>query len=426
MSPCVNERIAAAVARALPQLEALRDELYRHPEIGGEETFASSRLTEVLEENGFQVTREYGGIPHAFRAAASAPVSGPTVALFAEYDALPDLGHACGHNLICTAALGAALALREVLPDLRGMVVVFGTPGEENLCTKTLLAERGLLDEADAAMMVHPNPVTCASGRTRAVESLQVEFFGRSAHAGTGDRQGINALDAAVACYQKIQAEKTRYPDTNVHGILNDGGQKASVIPGYSSLKYLTRAWDMEGLRALRAMVERCAAAAAAETGCTYRIHNNEATNRPMRTNQTLSQVFNRISARLRGAGDPPPGRDRLHGHGGRQLAGPRHPPLGGPELPGHPPAHGGLCGKDPVPGGGWLPLPVQPGHGQHGGGDPDGRGPAGADPGRVRGHTGSVSAAGGGAARRAAGCFPGNRRDMAAGRACGGGQFWV
>lgn len=108
MSPCVNERIAAAVARALPQLEALRDELYRHPEIGGEETFASSRLTEVLEENGFQVTREYGGIPHAFRAAASAPVSGPTVALFAEYDALPDLGHACGHNLICTAALGAA------------------------------------------------------------------------------------------------------------------------------------------------------------------------------------------------------------------------------------------------------------------------------------------------------------------------------
>lgn len=302
MNPYVNERIAAAVARALPQLEALRDELYRHPEIGGEETFASSRLTEVLEANGFQVTREYGGIPHVFRAAASAPASGPTVALFAEYDALPDLGHACGHNLICTAALGAALALREILPDLRGTVVVFGTPGEENLCTKTLLAERGLLDEADAAMMVHPNPVTCASGRTRAVESLQVEFFGRSAHAGTGDRQGINALDAAVACYQKIQVEKTRYPDTNVHGILNDGGQKASVIPDYSSLKYLTRAWDMEGLRTLRAMVERCAAAAAAETGCTYRIHNNEATNRPMRTNQTLSQVFNRY---LRACGEP-------------------------------------------------------------------------------------------------------------------------
>ena len=195
---------------------------------------------------------------------------------------------------ICAAALGAALALRAVLEELRGTVVVFGTPGEENLCTKTTLAERGLLDEADAAMMVHPNPVTCASGRTRAVESLQVEFFGRSAHAGTGDRQGINALDAAVACYQKIQAEKTRYPDTNVHGILNDGGQKASVIPGYSSLKYLTRAWDMEGLRTLRAMVERCAAAAAAETGCTYRIHNNEATNRPMLTNERLSQVFNR------------------------------------------------------------------------------------------------------------------------------------
>ena len=294
MNQRVKERIAAAVDRALPQLKALRDELYRHPEIGGEEAFASSRLTEVLAENGFQVSWEYGGIPHAFRAAVSAPAPGPTVALFAEYDALPELGHACGHNLICAAALGAALALRAVLEELRGTVVVFGTPGEENLCTKTTFAERGLLDEADAAMMVHPNPVTCASGRTRAVESLQVEFFGRSAHAGTGDQQGINALDAAVACYQRIQTEKARCPDTNVHGILNDGGQKASVIPGYSSLKYLTRAWDMEGLRALRTMVERCAAAAAAETGCTYRIHNNEATNRPMLTNERLSQVFNR------------------------------------------------------------------------------------------------------------------------------------
>ena len=302
MNQRVNERIAAAVDQALPLLKALRDDLYRHPEIGGEETFAASRLTEVLTANGFQVTRAYGGIPHAFRAARSAREPGPTVALFAEYDALPDLGHACGHNLICTAALGAALALGAVLPDLRGTVVVFGTPGEENLCTKTTLAERSLLDEADAAMMVHPNPVTCGSGRTRAVESLQVEFFGRSAHAGTGDRLGINALDAAVACYQMIQTEKIRYPDTNVHGVLNDGGQKASVIPGYSSLKYLTRAWDMEGLRSLRTMVERCAAAAAAQTGCTFRIHNNEATNRPMLTNQTLSQVFNR---HLLAAGEP-------------------------------------------------------------------------------------------------------------------------
>ena len=302
MNQRVNERIAAAVDQALPLLKALRDDLYRHPEIGGEETFAASRLTEVLTANGFQVTRAYGGIPHAFRAARSAREPGPTVALFAEYDALPDLGHACGHNLICTAALGAALALGAVLPDLRGTVVVFGTPGEENLCTKTTLAERGLLDEADAAMMVHPNPVTCGSGRTRAVESLQVEFFGRSAHAGTGDRLGINALDAAVACYQMIQTEKIRYPDTNVHGVLNDGGQKASVIPGYSSLKYLTRAWDMEGLRSLRTMVERCAAAAAAQNGCTFRIHNNEATNRPMLTNQTLSQVFNR---HLLAAGEP-------------------------------------------------------------------------------------------------------------------------
>lgn len=287
----MTSRLAASVDEVLPLLRTIRDELYQRPEIGGEEAFASARLAGVLKDSGFAVTMPYGGIPFAFRAAASGG-KGPKAALFAEYDALPGLGHACGHNLICTAALGAALALRPVIGELGGTIYVFGTPGEENLCTKTALAEQGLFDDLDAALMVHPNPVTCSSGRTRAVEALQIEFFGRTAHAATAAEQGINALDAAVECYQMIRTETAKYPEANVHGIIDEGGKKPSVIPDYSSLKYLTRAWDMKTLEELRSMVEYCAGQAAASTGCTYRVHNYEPTNQSMRTNRQIAQVF--------------------------------------------------------------------------------------------------------------------------------------
>lgn len=198
----MTSRLAAFVDEVLPLLRTIRDELYRRPEIGGEEAFASARLAGVLEDGGFAVDLPYGGIPYAFRAAASGG-DGPKVALFAEYDALPDLGHACGHNLICTAA-----------------------------------------------------------------------------------------LDAAVECYRMIRAESAKYPEANVHGIIDEGGKKPGVIPDHSSLKYLTRAWDMKTLEDLRSMVERCAGQAAASTGCTYRVHNYEPTNRSMRTNRRIAQVF--------------------------------------------------------------------------------------------------------------------------------------
>lgn len=292
MKEHIKEAILAAAESSLPLLKTIRNELYQHPEIGGEESYASARLIEVLQAHGYAVTKDYGGIPYAFRATASSTKSGPTVALFAEYDALPELGHACGHNLICTAALSAAISLCPVIEELGGTVIVYGTPGEENLCSKTTLAEQGLFDEADAALMAHPNPVTCGSGKTRAIESLQIEFFGRTAHAGTAPEAGINALDAAVQCYQMIRKERLKYPDTNVNGILSDGGTKASTIPGYSCLKYLTRAWDMDGLAALRNMVEKCARKAAEETGCTWKISNNEATNAAMLTNQGISRIF--------------------------------------------------------------------------------------------------------------------------------------
>lgn len=294
MNQMIKERILAQAEAVLPMLKQLRTDLYHHPETGGEERFASNRLVEILEQHGFDVMKDFGNIPYAFQAVCSSGKTGPTVGIFAEYDALPGLGHACGHNLICSAALGAAIALQPVMNELCGSIIVYGTPGEENLCTKTTLAEQGYFDTLDAAIMVHPNPTTCGSGTTRAIEALQIEFWGQSAHAGADSNMGINALDAAVDCYQEIRRKKAQYPNASICGIISNGGLKASTIPDYSCLKYLTRAWNMDELKALRQMVEDCAGRAAEAVGCTYRITNNEATNQPMHTNRALSQVFDR------------------------------------------------------------------------------------------------------------------------------------
>ena len=293
MDAKTGNQIDRIARQLLPELRDISEKLYRNPEIGGEERFASGLLTEALRRHGFSVTETFGGIPYAFRASYSLGVAGKNVAFFAEYDALPQIGHGCGHNLICSAALGAAFTLKAVAGELPGTILVYGTPGEENLCTKTLLADQGLFDEADAGLMVHPYPFTCSSGRTLALEALQIEFLGRSAHAGTEPEKGINALDAAVLFYHLMQEESQKRPEVNVHGIINDGGRKASVIPDHTSLLYLNRAWTDAEIVVLRQMTEFCAQKAADATGCHYRISSNEPGNHAMRTHPALSDRMN-------------------------------------------------------------------------------------------------------------------------------------
>lgn len=288
------EIIFSAVEAALPELYEIAKFLYENPEIGGEEEQASRLLVDSLENHGFNVTCNYFEIEHAFRAVYDSGKPGAKIGIFAEYDALPEIGHGCCHNLICTAALGAAYGLQTVLSDVGGKIIVFGTPGEENIQTKTVMAPLGAFDEADVAMMIHPHGISASSGRTRAIESLQIEFYGKTSHAGSAPELGINALDAAVLCYQMISQQKNYYPDTNVHGIINHGGSKASVIPDYASMKYLTRAWDMGTLKRLRTMVENCAEAAAKATGCKWKIFNNEQTNAAMNSNHTMSEIFDK------------------------------------------------------------------------------------------------------------------------------------
>ncbi|MBR5488198.1 MAG: amidohydrolase, partial [Firmicutes bacterium] len=283
----------AEVVSHMPELKKIRDYLYQNPEVGGTEEKAEAILTKTYEEHGFDVTRDFHKIPYCFRAVYDSGKPGPTIGLTSEYDALPEIGHGCGHNIIATAPMGAAFGLKAVLDEIGGKVIVFGTPAEECFVSKVQLVNEGAFKEVDVAMTVHPNPVNLSSGKTTALDAWQVDFYGKSAHAGAHPEDGINALDAAVHFYTLIGFEKQYMKETNIYGVFADGGEKCSVIPDHAAVKYLVRANTVKDVMKVRAMFERCASAAAGAVGATYKIWNNEPGNMDMVTNDTLSDVFN-------------------------------------------------------------------------------------------------------------------------------------
>lgn len=293
MEKNVYEKISDAIEEVLPELNGIAHKLYENPEVGGTEENTSKLLEDWLKAKGFEVEDNYWNMPYAFRAVYDSGKEGPVIGFFAEYDALPEIGHGCGHNLICTTSMAAAYGLRTVLDEIGGMAVVYGTPGEENIQSKTLMVPKGAFDEADVAMMVHPTPdQTSVGGRTLAIESLEIDFIGKSSHAGLAPEEGINALDAACAFYQMVNIQKQYYPNTNVHGVILETGKKASVIPDFTSMHYLNRAWDMPTIHKLKAMMLDCAEAAAKMTGCKVEVKPIETNNAAMLSNQIMSRLF--------------------------------------------------------------------------------------------------------------------------------------
>ena len=301
MESKIKSKILQTVQQNLPELYEIRNYLYENPEVGGEEEKAYRLLTESLKKHGFVVTENFHGIDHCFRAVADSGKAGPSIGLTAEFDALPAMGHGCGHNIIAAAAMGAAFALQSVLEESGGKVVLFGTPGEECICSKVPLAQEGAFDQVDVAMTVHPNPINQASGKTTAIDSWQVDFYGKSSHAGTHPEEGVNALDAAVHFYWLIGFEKQYLKDTNIYGVFADGGEKCSVIPDHAAVKYLVRAKDMQAIGQIRQMFEQCAEAAAKSIGASYKIWRNEPANKDLITNEALSWVFNKYYEELGG-----------------------------------------------------------------------------------------------------------------------------
>lgn len=300
-----KEKITKTVEQNMDELCSIRTYLYENPEVGGTEEKAYALLTKTLKEHGFDLTLNFHNIDYCFKAVYDSGRPGPSIGITMEFDALPGMGHGCGHNLIATAPMGAAFALKEILGETGGRVVLFGTPGEECVCSKVQLTEEGAFDEVDVAMTVHPNPVNLSSGSTTAIDSWQVDFYGKSAHAGAHPEEGINALDAAVHFYTLIGFEKQYLKDTNIYGVFADGGEKCSVIPDFAAVKYLVRAKDVQSIEKIRQMFERCAAAAAGAVGASYKIWRNEPANKNVITNQAMSTVFNRFYEELGGGNMP-------------------------------------------------------------------------------------------------------------------------
>lgn len=269
MSSAGKRAVREAVDRLSDEIVALARQIYEHPELAFEERFASELLATRLSEAGFEVERPVAGLETAFEA-RFVNGEGPTVALLAEYDALPGIGHGCGHHLIAGASLGAALALRARPESFRGELRVMGTPAEEAGSGKVVLVEAGRFADVDAAMMMHPDRVNVVSDGCLAVRELRMAFRGRAAHASSCPERGVNALDACIQTFVSLSALRQHMPPlTRVHGIITHGGERPNVVPEFAEALFFVRAADEPTLARLMDRVCDCARGAATATGAT-------------------------------------------------------------------------------------------------------------------------------------------------------------
>ena len=263
-------RIRAAVEELTPQLLASSHDIHAHPELAFREHRAAARLADELEAGGFTVERGAGGLPTAFRAELHGGEPGPTVAILAEYDALPGVGHGCGHNVIATSALGAGLALARAGVGFPGTVLVVGTPAEEGGGGKILLAEAGVFDDVDVAYMLHPSQTNMVKRGSLANSRVEIVFHGRAAHAAGAPDLGINALEAIIQTFVGINGRRLHMrEDARVHGIITDGGKAVNIIPDRAAARFSVRARDRAYQRRLIEMVRQAAEAGALATGAT-------------------------------------------------------------------------------------------------------------------------------------------------------------
>jgi len=291
----MKSTIFDTIDRHAERFKAISRFIGANPELGHEEFLAAARLTEELAEHGFAVERGVLDIATSFIATYDSGKPGPVVAFLAEYDALPELGHACGHHLICMMSIGAAVGLKSVLDRTGGSLRVYGTPAEETKGAKVPMAAAGLFDDVDIALMAHPFYRYERSGSSLAMDALQFEFFGRAAHAAANPADGVNALDAVLQLFNAINALRQQLqPDARVHGIINSGGQAPNIIPDYAAAQFYVRAASRAYTDVVAAKVRSCAEGAALQTGCTLRISNYEYSYDELRTNETLSAAFNR------------------------------------------------------------------------------------------------------------------------------------
>lgn len=271
-------------------------EIHASPEIGNEEVYASAKHVALLEQAGFDVTTAVAGHETSFYAVKDSGKEGPTIAYLAEYDALPGLGHACGHNIIGTTSVAAGIALAEALPETSGRVVVLGTPAEEggpNGSAKGSFVRHGYLDDVDVALMIHPSGKTATTGDSLAVDPLDFHFYGKPAHASGSPHLGINALDAVIQLFNGINALRQQLPsDVRIHGIITHGGDAPNIIPEYASARFYIRATSWQKTVEVSDKVRNVAEGAALATGATVKIERFQNEVKDLVLNSVLDSVL--------------------------------------------------------------------------------------------------------------------------------------
>lgn len=287
-----KERVSKIVDRLAPELRKLALDIHDNPELGLQEYKACAWQKELLGRYGFAIEENFCDIETSYKAVYKGRKPGPKIAFLAEYDALPELGHGCGHNLIAMVSVGCGIACREFADEHGAQIDVIGTPAEETAGTKVPMSAKGVFDGYDAVMMAHPTFANAESINTIAMDAYKIEFFGRPAHAAAAPHEGINALDAMINFFNLVNAMRQQTkPDARIHGIITDGGKAANVIPDYTAANFYIRANRVADVKKLAERVRNCAAGAALGTGCTYKMEYNEENFKDTCTNKALNNL---------------------------------------------------------------------------------------------------------------------------------------
>ena len=275
------------------RLFSLSCDFYHTPETGLKEYKTSAACMAILEESGFKVEKGVADMATAFR--ANFGNGKPAIALLVEMDALPEIGHGCGHNISGIASVGAAIALSKVIPRIGGSIVVLGTPAEELGIGKIAMIKAGVFEGLDAAMMAHPSSKRMVSRIFLGLIRLNLHFQGKASHAAAYPEEGINALDAVIQTFNSINAMRQQLrSDVRIHGIITDGGVAPNIIPEKASASFYVRAKDLDELYSVKERVLNCARGAALATGCELTIEEGADMNAPLKINKALADIYRR------------------------------------------------------------------------------------------------------------------------------------
>jgi amidohydrolase len=287
-----KKKLCAYVDSLAADLVEVSTFIHRNPESGYQEFKASALLMERLRKHGFSVEQPLEKMPTAFKARYGSSLGRPAIGFMAEYDALPEIGHGCGHNLIAASAYGAALALVPSIREFGGSVWLFGTPAEEYDGGKIPMLEEGIFDSLDAAMMMHPECLYMVNTSALAMDALHFHFLGKAAHASATPHEGINALDAVIQLFNGINALRQHLrPEARVHGIITRGGNYPNIIPDHTEAKIYVRAPERAYLDGVTRKVKNCARGAAKATGCRLKISSFERSFDNIRNNPVIARL---------------------------------------------------------------------------------------------------------------------------------------